>query len=122
MNESRTRFVQHRGKELYLIDIEGLTPDEVLGLVDGAARDIRGRPLGSVLTLTHVKGVRLENRMIERLRWLADGNKPHVKAAAISGLSPIQRIVLNTVKILTKRDFHLFDTQDEAKAFLASLP
>lgn len=122
MPTSRTRFIQHQGKELYLIDIEGLTPDEVLGLVDGAARDIRARPHGSVLTLTHVKGVRLENRMIERLRWLADGNKPHVKAAAISGLSPMQRVVLNTVKILTRRDFHLFDTQDEAKRFLASLP
>lgn len=122
MITSRTRFIEHQGKELYLIDVEGLTPDEVLGLVDGAAHDIRARPPGSVLTLTHVKGLQLENRMIERLRWLADGNKPHVKAAAISGLSPMQRIVLNTVKILTKRDFHVFETQDEAKAFLVSVP
>lgn len=118
----RTRFIRHQGREIYLIDIEGLTPDEVLSLVDGAARDIRGRPPKSVLTITHVKGVRLENRMIERLRWLADGNKPHVKAAAITGLSGIQRVVFNTVKILTGRDFHLFETVDEAKAHLSSLP
>jgi hypothetical protein len=119
---SRTRFIEHLGKELYLIDVEGLTPDEVLALIDGAARDIRARPPGSVLTLTHVKGLQLDNRMIERLRWLADGNKPHVKAAAISGLSPVQRIVLNTMKILTRRDFHVFDTKEEAKEFLAGVP
>jgi hypothetical protein len=122
VDASRTRFISHLGKELYLIDVAGLSPDEVLGLVDGAARDIRSRPPRSVLTITHVKGVRLENRMIERLRWLADGNKPHVKAAAITGLSGIQRVVLNTVKILTGREWHLFDTVEEAKEFLASLP
>jgi hypothetical protein len=119
---SRSRFIQHLGKELYLIDIEGLTPDEVIRLVDGAARDISTRPHGSVLTLTHVKGVRLENRMVERIRWLAETNKPYVKAAAISGLTPMQRIVMNTVKTFTGRDFHVFETQDEAKAFLAAVP
>jgi hypothetical protein len=58
--------------------------------------------------------------MNQDLKDLAAGNKPHVRLSAISGLSPLQRVVLNTVKIFTRREFHLFDSKDQALDFLAS--
>jgi hypothetical protein len=118
--DGRCRFITHKGKQIYLIDIEGLTPDEVIRLIPVAARDIRAQPLGSVMTLVHVKGVKLEERMNNDLKELAAGNKPHVRLSAISGLSPLQRVVLNTVKILTRREFHLFDEKEKALDFLAA--
>lgn len=118
--EGRCRFVHHKGKRIYLIDIEGLTPDQVVALIPKAAKDIRAQPLGSVMTLVHVKGVRLEERMNQDLKELANGNKPHVRLSAISGLSPLQKVVLNTVKIFTRREFHLFDEKEKALDFLAT--
>lgn len=120
MPDDRCRFVSHKGKRIYLIDIEGLSPDEVVKRIPIAAKDIRAQPLGSVMTLVHVKGVRLEERMNADLKALAAGNKPHVRLSAISGLSPLQRVVLNTVKIFTRREFHLFDEKEQALDFLAS--
>jgi hypothetical protein len=117
-----TGFVQHRGARIYLIDIEGMEPGEVSRIVDKVAKDIRAQPRGSVRTLTHVKDAVVSTAMIERLRWLADGNKPHVKYAAIAGLTPTQRVILNVVKSLTGRDFALFATKAEALDHLASLP
>jgi len=118
--ENRCRFVRHKGKQIYLIDIEGLTPEQVVKLIPVAARDIRAQPLNSVSTLVHVKGVRLEDRMNQDLKALAQGNKPHVRLSAISGLSPLQKVVLNTVKIFTRREFHLFAEKEQALDFLAA--
>ena len=119
MPNDRCRFVSHKGKQIYLIDIEGLTPDQVVTHIPIAAKDIRAQPLGSVMTLVHVKGVKLEERMNNDLKELAAGNKPYVRLSAISGLSPLQRVVLNTVKIFTRREFHLFDEKQKALDFLA---
>ncbi len=120
MLDSRCRFVTHKGKRIYLIDIEGLTPDQVIKLIPVAAKEIRAQPLNSVSTLVHVKGVKLEERMNNDLKELASGNKPHVRLSAISGLSPLQKVVLNTVKIFTRREFHLFDEKEKALDFLAT--
>ncbi len=120
MLDGRCRFVRHKGKQIYLIDIEGLTPDQVIALIPVAAKDIRAQPLNSVMTLVHVKGVRLEDRMNHDLKALAAGNKPHVRLSAISGLSPLQKVVLNTVKIFTRREFHVFEEKEKALDFLAA--
>ena len=117
-----TGFITHKGVRIYLLDIEGMEPDAVSKIVDKVAKEIRAEPKGSVRTLTHVKGAVVSTAMIERLRWLADGNKPHVKYAALAGLTPAQRVILNVVKQLTGRDFALFATRDEALEHLATLP
>jgi hypothetical protein len=115
-------FIEHRGQRIFLIDIEALPADQVIALIDVVAREIRAEPAGSVRSLTHVKDAVVTTAMVERLRWLADGNRSHVKAAAIAGLSPAQRIVFTVVKTLTGRDFRLFATLAEAKDWLASVP
>jgi hypothetical protein len=116
-----TGFVQHQGKELYLIDIEGLTPAEVVALVPAVERDVRARPAKSVCTLLNVTGVKLDLTMNERLQALALGNAPYVKASAIVGLARLQRVVLAAVSVVSKREFKLFDRMEEAKAYLVSV-
>jgi hypothetical protein len=117
----RARFIEHKGKRMYLIDASNLDADAIIELADEVAKDVRAQPPGSVLTITHVKGATLDRKMMEKLRWLTDGNRPHVKAAAVTGLSPLHKFVFNTVKILARRDFHLFETPEQAKDFLAGL-
>jgi hypothetical protein len=117
-----TGFVTHKGVRIYLIDIEGMQPDQVSKLVDQVAREIRAQPPGTVRTLTHVKNAVVSTAMVERLRWLADGNKPFVKHAAIAGLTPTQRVILNVVKSFTGRDWALFADRQEALDHLARLP
>ena len=115
---ARARFVDHRGKRVYVIDASGLGYEQILELADQVALDVRAQPPGSTLTVTHVKDATLDRRMMEKLRWLADGNRPHVKAACVTGLGPLHRFVFNTVKILTRREFRTFDTVEQAKDWL----
>lgn len=117
----RARFILHRGKRIYLIDCAGLSPEQVLELMPQVASDVRAEPPGTVLTLTHIKDVRLDSRVNADLKHLAAGNKPHVKAAAVAGLSPLQLVIVNMVKHFSRRDFRVFATLDEAKDYLASV-
>jgi len=117
-----TGFFDHQGKRMYLIDAEGVGRDDVEAIADRAASEIRAQPLGSVLTITHVKDARVDMKVVDTLRKLAEGDAPYVKAACVTGLSAAQRIVFNTVRILSRRDLKLFDTVEEAKEYLAKVP
>lgn len=117
-----TGFITHKGKRIYYIDAEGIDRDRVAQVASKAAADIRSQPPGSVLTITHVKGAQVDMQVVGTLRALAEGNAPYVKAACVTGLSAPQKIVFQTVKILSRRDLKVYDTVEEAKDFLAGLP
>jgi len=117
----RARFHDYRGKRIYITDGSNLGVDEILLLAEQNARDIRSQPLGSVLSIVHAEGVKVDRRVMEKMRWLAEGNKPYVKAAAISGLAPMHRFILKTVSIVTRREFLVFETLEEAKEALSKL-
>lgn len=115
-------FIEHRGKRIYLIDAAGIDGSQVAPLAAVAAAEIRAQPKGSVLTITNVKDSRVDQQFVRALRELAEGNAPYVKAACVTGVGPLQKVVFYTVKILARRDFKLFATIEEAKDHLASLP
>jgi hypothetical protein len=117
-----TGFITHQGKRIYLIDAEGIDRDHVEGIAEKAAGDIRAEPLGSVLTITHVKDAHVDMKVVDTLRKLAEGDAPYVKAACVTGLSAPQRIVFNTVRILSRRDLKVFETMEEAKDYLVKVP
>ena len=118
----QTGFFEHQGKRIYLLDLEALPAEQVIGLVESVAREVRAQPPGSILSLTHVKGAVVTAAVVERLRWLAAGNRPYVKAAAVAGLSPAQKIVFNVLRTFTGREFRLFKTFEEARDWLAGVP
>jgi len=116
-----TGFVTHKGKRIYIIDAEGIGPEEVDALADKAAAEIRAEAPGSVLTITQAKDARIDMQVVGTLRKLAEGNRPYVRAACVTGLSQPQKLVFLTLKVLARREFTLFDTVDEAKDYLAAL-
>jgi len=114
-----TGFILHKGKRIYFIDAEGIDSSRVEALAAKAAADIRSQPPNSVLTITHVKDAKVDMAVVTTLRKLAEGNKPFVRAACVTGLSATQRVVFTTVQILSRRKLELFPTIDEAKEYLA---
>ncbi|MFT3912839.1 MAG: hypothetical protein QM704_01780 [Anaeromyxobacteraceae bacterium] len=118
---TRARFREYKGKRIYVTDGSGLGHDDILRIADKCAEDVRAQPLGSVLAVIHAKDAIIDWRIMEKMRWLADGNRPHVRAAAVSGLAPVHRMILKTVSIVTRRDFLVFETLEEALDALAKL-
>jgi len=120
-----TGFILHRGKRIYLVDAAGGIGPSGEGIEAVAARaaaDIRREPPRSVLVATKVDGVPVTMKTVELLKKLAEGNGPHVKAACVVGLGTAQRMVFQTVRILSRREFELFDTLEQGLDYLAGLP
>lgn len=115
----RARFIEHRGKRIFLLDCTNASIDELHAMIDECARQVRMQPPQSVLTLTVAGGGKFAPETIQRLKDLTRGNKPHVRASAVVGISGLYKVVLSGVSLFSERRFHLFDDIELAKDFLA---
>jgi len=114
----RSRFIPHKGKQSYMIDCSGCKPADIHPLIDECARMVRSQPPKSVLTMTIAGGGKFDNEIITKLKELTKGNEPYVKKAAVVGMSGLYKVVLMAVAMFSNREFHMFDTTEEAKDFL----
>ncbi|PLY02262.1 MAG: hypothetical protein C0624_09000 [Desulfuromonas sp.] len=116
----RSRFIDHKGKKIYVIDCSNCKPADIHPLIDECARVVRSQPPKSVLTMTVAGGGKFDNDIVAKLKELTKGNEPYVKQAAVVGMSGLYKVVLMAVAMFSKREFHMFDTEEEAKDFLVN--
>lgn len=72
----------------------------------------------SVLTLNDVTGTGFDQESVEVLKSKVAANAPYVKRAAVVGISGLQRLIYEAVKLFTKRSIPLFSTREEALDWL----
>ncbi|HWE24063.1 MAG TPA: hypothetical protein VG496_08995 [Myxococcales bacterium] len=114
----RVRIVTHRGRPIVFQDFSHVTTaEEGLRAIDEARAFVERQPRG-VLLLTDVTGSTFDQRVVDAMKELAEHHKPFVAAAAIVGLSPIQRVVYATVVKITGRVIRPFTTTEEAMDWL----
>ena len=116
----RVRFIQHKGKEILLLDFSECKPEESYQVIEKAKALISTRPQQSLLTLTDVTNIRFDNILAERMKEFTAHNKPFVKAAAVVGVTGLKKILFEAVMIFSKRKLHAFETHDQAKEWLVS--
>lgn len=115
-------FISHRGKSILHIDFRGCYGEESLPIMAEARKAIAAQPLGSVLVLTDVTGAHYNERIMKAIRELASANRPFVKASAVVGITGVRRVLFNAVAALSNRQLTLFESEGEAKDWLASRP
>lgn len=115
----RVRVIEHRGKRILFTDVAGCGPAEVVEALGHASRWITEQPQASVRTLTDAREARFDTRVTDALRQYTDINRPHVKAAALVGISGLKKIVVQSLQRLNSRNFELFEDLEEAKDYLA---
>jgi len=112
-------MILHQGKSIYYMDFTGLTDErEIKQIIDKSAEFIRSQSPKSVLTLTNLEGMHFNSTIKELFSEFISGNKPHIKASAVVGLSGLQRIIYNGVMKITGRDIRSFDNINVAKDWL----
>jgi hypothetical protein len=118
--KQRARFILHNGVEIYMLDCSNCKPAEVHEIIDQCALDVRSRPPKSVRTMTIAGGGKFDNETVNRLKELTKGNEPYVKKAALVGITGLYKVVVMAIAAFSRREFHMFDTVDEAKEYLAA--
>ena len=114
----RARFIEHRGVRIFYIDFSHCPIEEAQDVIAAAQPLIRGEAEKSVLTLTYTDGGRFDSDIIASLKEFTKGNEPYVKAAAVVGITGLQKIVLDAVSFFSNREFATFDDMEKAKEYL----
>jgi hypothetical protein len=119
----RSRIETYQGKDIVIVDLSGLTPEDMPifnDTLDKTKRLVSSKPLGSVLTLTITTNFRFDKHLIAGLNDLTTHDRPFVKRAAITGVEGLQRVVLRTVSAFSKRKIEIFDTKEDAFRWLVA--
>ena len=111
-------FTREHGKEIFVLNFEGYDVVDAVSLVEECAKQVRQRPEHSVLTLTIATNLKFTPAFVDKLKELTKGNAPHVRKAAVVGITGLLSVAMTAVSIFSKRDFKLFDTKEEAIKYL----
>lgn len=115
----RTRFIEHQGKRILLLDYSGLrNPEDALREIERSKKLVALQPRGSLLVMTDVTGAHYDTRVVQGMKELASHNAPYVKASAVVGVSGLQKVVYSAVILFSKRKIQLSDTREKAMEWL----
>lgn len=118
----RTRFIEHGGQRIVLLDFSGLQETEHGLAAVAEARAFIGAlvPDGSHFTLTDTTGTRYDRKTIEAVKAMTVHNRPYVRAAAVVSDSSLHRAAISMIALFSKRRLEVFDTRERALAWLAT--
>ncbi|HEU4698833.1 MAG TPA: hypothetical protein VFS40_06625 [Gemmatimonadales bacterium] len=120
----RTNTIEHQGKQIVYLDFTGVTDPgaAIAAIAEAKAWFARQPKRQELLTLTNVSGSHFDTHVVKAMRELAEHNRPYVRGGAVVGLSGLMRVVYTTLLHLTGRNIKAFDSVEEAKDYLATLP
>jgi hypothetical protein len=112
-----------KGKNIFCLDLSGLQladKQKFRELVRDAKEKIQAHPPKSLLVITNITNTGFDTDAAAIVGDYAVSNTPYVKASAVVGSAGMQRIVINTIKVVTGRDFYLADSMEEAQEWLVN--
>lgn len=99
----RSHWLEHRGKKIVFIDFSNTDVHGVKQAIAEARPMIAGeRPL-SVLCLVETSGTSFSFEISQAIKEFTLHNKPFMKMTAIVGVEGLQKVLLNSVIVFTKR-------------------
>jgi hypothetical protein len=118
--EDRIRFIEHKGKQILLVDVSRCTPAEVAKIVLLVPSYVTTEPRGSVLLLADFTGAEFDRIAIDRLKESAVFDRPHLKRSAWVGIENLPKVFYEHIKNFSQRDLPSFETREKAMDWLVS--
>ena len=116
----RIEFVDHKGKQVLVVDITGCTPQEVIMLATAVRNVVTSQAKGSVRLLADFTGAQFNKDVITRLKEGTVADAPYIRKSAWVGTESIPAAHFQALKSFSsKREFVYFPTRAEALEWLA---
>lgn len=113
--------LKSNGKSIILVDCSNLNltkKSEIISTLESGSSQIAKSGPKSALVITNVTNTGFDGSINDAFKSYASRNTPYVKASAIVGLSGLQKVMFSAIKALTKREFYISDSINDAIAFL----
>ncbi len=99
----RSYWIEHRGKKIVFVDFSNSDVDGIRQAIADAKGLIASEPPLSVLCLVETTGTSFSFDISQAIKEFTLHNKPFIKMTAIVGVEGLQKVVLNSVIVFTKR-------------------
>jgi hypothetical protein len=116
--EDRIGFIEHRGKQILLVDLSHCLAREVEKIVLLVPSYVTPEPRGSVLLLADFTGAEFDRLAIERLKEATVFDRPHLKRSAWVGIEKLPTVFFEHIKNFSQRELPTFRTREEAMEWL----
>ena len=116
--EERIRFINHKGKQVLLVDVTNCTTEEMIKLARMVPKYLADETRGSVLLLADFTGSKFDKAAVESLKEAAVYDRPHLKRSAWVGTEGLPKIFYENLKAFTQRDLPTFHTREEGLDWL----
>lgn len=116
---SRISVVEHRGKQIMVMDFSHLRPgDEFLASVAEAEAWIASHPPKSVLSIFDATGAVYNMEVVNVLKHFTKHNEPFMKASTVVGIEGLLNLGLAAVSKFSGRTFKTFKDRQSAMDWL----
>lgn len=116
-----TQVIDYKGVKIVYTDISGTKSDEAIPTFEKVKEIVKTFPDKSVLSLVNAKDARFNKDLLGKIKEVVKANNPKSKATAVSGLSQLTKLMVNSIIAATGRKMKLFDDEERAKEWLYSL-
>lgn len=117
---STCSVIKFKDIDIVYTDISDASPEQAIVSFERNQEIIAQMPLKSVYSLVNAKNARFNKNLIQTIKETVKKNNPHNKATAVSGLSQLSRLMVNSIISFTGRDMKLTETVEEGKEWLYS--
>lgn len=114
----RVRSETYQGKRLIVVDGTDVGAEEYAEVLRQGAAALAREPERSVLLATVVTRARYGAGAAENLKAYSRAIRPYVKASAVVGLSPLQRVIFTAIRPFLHASVRDFATLAEAREWL----
>ena len=114
----RVRFLTHQGKQVLLVDYSGCTRQTLLDILREREHIVMAQPPGSVLLLVDATGAQLSKDTIEEIKKVAVRERDRVKRSALVGEETIPKVLSDSVRTFSARDYRSFPSREAALDWL----
>lgn len=112
------------GKEIILVDCANLDikhKEETIAILQQASRLVAAKPSKSVRIITDITNLSYNTEIFEAFKRYAADNTAYVLGSALVGLNGLQKVMFNAIKTITRRDYHIASSMEDATSYLTQL-
>ena len=115
----RLRFIEYKGREIFLFDLTNCNPEEMLLLLEQIKAAVEQHERGSLLILADFTGTQIDKKVATRAKEVLVLDRPYVKKSAWVGTERLPQVFYQNFKTFSQRELPTFKTREEALEWLA---
>ena len=117
--DDRIYFVEHKGKQILLLDFSHATAQQMLLLLEHVRITVAQHGRKSLVTLADYTGAEIDRTVATKIKEVLTLDRPFVRKTAWLGTESISHAVMENFQSFSRRAIATFKTREEALDWLA---